>query len=204
MRSVNRLFFYNFYFFERFISPKVWLFLWTVFRFLASNKRSPTDFRSERIPASITEAMFEDQRGQHRASLLDTKQNVDEQVIIIYKFCHNILINKSGKIHKTIRLSHGWDTMSLLPLGRLDTLRSEDCEQYWKDLDLKTQGLRCFFLDFSDFDEKVCFCSFAGGQRTNKRGRIEETIGTGGEEYNSEAITVKKGYRFSRLGTGCH
>ncbi len=45
------------------------------------NKSCPTDFHSERIPTSITEAMFEDQRGQHRANLLETKQNVDEQVI---------------------------------------------------------------------------------------------------------------------------
>jgi hypothetical protein len=48
---------------------------------LAIDKSCPTDFRSEKIPASITDAMFEEQRGKHRGSLIENKQNVDEQVI---------------------------------------------------------------------------------------------------------------------------
>jgi hypothetical protein len=72
----------------------------------------------------------------------------------------------------------------LATLGRLATIRSEARERYWKKkLDLKRKDDVVFFLLLIQIiDDKVRFCSFSGGQRTNKRDRIEETTGTRGEE----------------------
>ncbi len=62
-----------------------------------------------------------------------------------------------------------------------------------KTLTSKSKDDFPFFLLLVDIlDDKACFCLFAGGQRTNKRDRIEETIGTGGEEYSMESTLWKR------------